>query len=98
MRFVALDRRSFLLMTTALGAGALSWPRRVRAQDRSALRIRSDSDLQVPDPLNRLAQPEGDIMDAIFSNLIKAKPGDTWDWRRQRSSRLTERHIDFMLR
>jgi hypothetical protein len=40
MRFVALDRRSFLLMTTALGAGALSWPRRVRAQDRRA-----------PDPL-----------------------------------------------
>ena len=44
------------------------------------LRIRSYSDLQVLDPLNRLAQPEGDIMDAIFANLVKAKPGETWDW------------------
>ena len=58
MRFVELDRRSFLLMTSGLGAGALAWSWRARAQDQSVLRIRSYSDLQVLDPLNRLAQPE----------------------------------------
>src|SRR5919106_456419 len=101
MRFVDLDRRSFLMMTGALGAGAVSWPCRVRAQDQSALRIRSYSDLQVLDPLNRLAQPEGDIMDAIFANLIKAKPGETWDWQLDAAEaveQVDERHIDFTLR
>jgi peptide/nickel transport system substrate-binding protein len=101
MRFLALDRRSFLLMTTALGAGALSWPWRARAQDGRALRIRSYSDLQVLDPLNRLAQPEGDIMDAIFSNLIKAKPGETWEWQLDAAETIEEvdeRHIDFTIK
>jgi peptide/nickel transport system substrate-binding protein len=101
MRFVDLDRRSFLMMTSALGAGALSWPWRVRAQDPTTLRIRSYSDLQVLDPLNRLAQPEGDIMDAIFANLIKAKPGETWDWQLDAAEaveQVDERHIDFTLR
>ena len=50
MRFLDLDRRSFLMIATAVGAGALSWPRRVRAQDRTTLRIRSYSDLQVLTP------------------------------------------------
>src|ERR671918_479235 len=101
MRFVDLDRRSFLMMTSALGAGALSWPWRVRAQDPTTLRIRSYSDLQVLDPLNRLAQPEGDIMDAIFSNLIKAKPGDSWDWQLDAAEaieQVDERHIQFTIR
>ena len=60
MRFLDLDRRSFLMMTAALGAGAAWRPGRARAQDRSVLRTRSYSDLQVLDPLNRLAQPEGE--------------------------------------
>jgi len=101
MRFLDLDRRSFLMMSSALGVGAVSWPWRVRAQDRTALRIRSYSDLQVLDPLNRLAQPEGDIMDAIFANLIKAKPGETWDWQLDAAEaieQVDERHIDFTLR
>jgi peptide/nickel transport system substrate-binding protein len=101
MRFLDLDRRSFLMMTTALGAGALARPWGVRAQDRSVLRIRSYSDLQVLDPLNRLAQPEGDIMDAIFANLVKAKPGETWDWQLDAAEaieQVDERHIDFRLK
>jgi peptide/nickel transport system substrate-binding protein len=101
MRFVALDRRSFLMMSAALGVGVISRPRRAFAQDRTTLRIRSYSDLQVLDPLNRLAQPEGDIMDAIFSNLVKAKPGETWDWQLDAAAsieQVDERHIDFTLR
>jgi len=101
MRFVDLDRRSFLMMSGALGVGALARPWRVRAQDRSVLRIRSYSDFQVLDPLNRLAQPEGDIMDAIFANLVKARPGSTWDWQLDAAEaieQVDERHIDFTLR
>jgi F0F1-type ATP synthase delta subunit len=65
------------------------------------LRIRSYSDLQVLDPLNRLAQPEGDIMDAIFANLVKAKPGEAWDWQLDAAEaieQVDERHIEFTLR
>jgi peptide/nickel transport system substrate-binding protein len=101
MRFLDLDRRSFLMMTSALGLGAVAAPWPARAQDRSVLRIRSYSDLQVLDPLNRLAQPEGDIMDAIFANLVKAKPGATWDWQLDAAESIEqtdERHIDFTLR
>ena len=101
IRFVALNRRRFLLLTSALGAGTALRPWRAMAQDQSVLHIRSYSDLQVLDPLNRLAQPEGDIMDAIFSNLVKAKPGDTWDWELDAAEsieQVDERHIDFTLR
>ena len=65
------------------------------------MRIRSYSDLQVLDPLDRLAQPEGDIMDAIFSNLVKAKPGETWDWQLDAAEsieQVDDTHIDFTLR
>jgi peptide/nickel transport system substrate-binding protein len=96
MRFVEVDRRSFLIMTGALGVGALARPWRALAQDRSTLRIRFYSDLQVLDPLNRLAEPAGDIMDAIFSNLVTAKPGKTWDWQLDAAEsieRVDERHI-----
>ena len=98
---VALNRRTFLMLTSALGVGATLRPWRRPGQDQSVLRIRSYSDLQVLDPLNRLAQPEGDIMDAIFSNLVKAKPGETWDWQLDAAEaieQVDERHIDFTLR
>jgi peptide/nickel transport system substrate-binding protein len=101
IRFMALNRRTFLLFTSALGAGALARPWRARAQDHTTLRIRSYSDLQVLDPLNRLAQPEGDIMDAIFSNLIKAKPGEQWDWQLDAAEsieQIDDRHVNFTLR
>jgi len=101
MGFVDLDRRSFLMMTTALGLGVGVRPWPAVAQDRTSLRIRSYSDLQVLDPLNRLAQPEGDIMDAIFSNLVKAKPGEVWDWQLDAAEaieQVDERHIAFTLR
>ena len=64
MRFVALNRRTLLQLTGALAAGTALRPWRASAQDPSVLRVRSYSDLQVLDPLDRLAQPEGDIMDA----------------------------------
>ena len=101
IRFMALNRRTFLLLASAFGTGAAWRSRRGFAQDRTTLRIRSYSDLQVLDPLNRLAQPEGDIMDAIFSNLVKAKPGEKWEWQLDAAEaieQVDERHIDFTLR
>lgn len=101
IRFMALNRRTFLLLTSAFGAGAALRPWRALGQDQSVLRIRSYSDLQVLDPLDRLAQPEGDIMDAIFSNLVKAKPGETWDWQLDAAEaieQVDDTHIDFTLR
>ena len=101
MRFVALNRRTLLQLTGALAAGTALRPWRASAQDPSVLRVRSYSDLQVLDPLDRLAQPEGDIMDAIFSNLVKAKPGEVWDWQLDAAEsieQIDDTHIDFTLR
>ena len=101
MRWAGLDRRSLLALGAALGIGSLPRTRWARAQDKPVLRVRSYSDLQVLDPLNRLAQPEGDIMDAIFSNLVKAKPGDTWDWQLDAAEaieQVDDRNIRFRLR
>src|SRR5919106_1649137 len=98
---VALGRRTFLLLTSAVGAGVALRPWRASGQDQSVLHIRSYSDLQVLDPLDRLAQPEGDIMDAIFSNLVKAKPGEIWDWQLDAAEsieQVDDTHIDFTLR
>ena len=96
-----IGRRSFLVLGTAMGLGPLWRVRRSQAADRAVLKIRSYSDLQVLDPLNRLAQPEGDIMDAIFSNLVKAKPGDSWDWQldaAEKIEQVDDRTISFTLR
>jgi peptide/nickel transport system substrate-binding protein len=99
--WVALDRRSFLRTSTAVGLAPLLSPFAAHAQDGPVLRIRSYSDLQILDPLNRLAQPEGDIMDAIFSNLVKARPGDSWDWQLDAAEsieQVDDRTIRFTLR
>ncbi|MGH6917448.1 MAG: ABC transporter substrate-binding protein, partial [Geminicoccaceae bacterium] len=101
MRFVAVNRRTLLQLTGALAAGGALRPWRALGQDQSVLRVRSYSDLQVLDPLNRLAQPEGDIMDAIFSNLVKAKPGEVWDWQLDAAEsieQVDDTHIDFTLK
>ena len=101
MRFVAVNRRTLLQLTGALAAGAALRPWRASGQDPKVLRVRSYSDLQVLDPLDRLAQPEGDIMDAIFSNLVKAKPGEIWDWQLDAAElieQIDDTHIDFTLR
>jgi peptide/nickel transport system substrate-binding protein len=100
-RLMTVNRRTFLLLTSALGASTTLRPWRALGQDQNVLHIRSYSDLQVLDPLNRLAQPEGDIMDAIFSNLVKAKPGETWDWQLDAAEsieQVDDTHIDFTLR
>jgi peptide/nickel transport system substrate-binding protein len=101
MRFTVLSRRKLLQLTGAVAAGAALRPWRASGQDQEVLRVRSYSDLQVLDPLDRLAQPEGDIMDAIFSNLVKAKPGEVWDWQLDAAEsieQLDDTHIDFTLR
>lgn len=92
MTFLESTRRSLLksgAAASALAVAGRSWRGAAQAAGGS-LRIRSYSDLQVLDPLNRLAQPEGDIMDAIFSNLAKAKPGEVWDWELDAAEELTQ--------
>ena len=101
MRLMTLNRRGVLQLTSALGAGVALRPWRALGQDPSVLRVRADSDLQILDPLDRLAQPEGDIMDAVFSNLAKAKPGETWDWELDAAEsieQIDDTHIDFKLK
>lgn len=75
-----LTRRQLLAGSAALGTAAALKPRFSLAQDGNVLRVRSYSDIQVMDPAYRLAQPEGDIMECIYTRLVSYKPGSEWGW------------------
>ncbi len=75
-----ITRRQLLVGSAALGAVTALGPHFAFARNGGILRGRSYSDIQVMDPAYRLAQPEGDIMELIYTRLISSKPGEEWDW------------------
>ncbi|MGH6944040.1 MAG: ABC transporter substrate-binding protein, partial [Geminicoccaceae bacterium] len=101
MQWYRLSRRSLLRAGGALGLACAVRPRTGRAQSDGVLRVRAYSDLQVLDPAHRKAQPEHDIMRAIYTKLIENKPGDTWAWRTTGAAsieQLDPTHVKFALR
>ena len=101
MQWYRLSRRGLLAGSAALGLAAALRPRLGRAQAGGALRVRSYSDLQVLDPAHRKAQPEGDIMRAIYTKLIDYAPGDVWQWRPTGAASIEQvdpTHVRFALR
>jgi len=101
MQWYRLSRRGLLAGSATLGFAAAFHPRLGRAQDASVLRVRSYSDLQVLDPAHRKAQPEGDIMRAIYTKLIDYAPGDVWQWRPTGAASIEQvdpTHVRFALR
>ena len=101
MQWYRLSRRALLQGSAALGLAAAARPRLGRAQDAGVLRVRSYSDLQVLDPAHRKAQPEGDIMRAIYTKLIDYAPGDAWKWRPTGAAAIEQvdpTHVKFTLR
>jgi peptide/nickel transport system substrate-binding protein len=81
MRSPRITRRQLLAGSAAFTTLAALGPRFAYAAGHGGtLRVRAYSDIQVMDPAYRLAQPEGDVMEAIFTRLIMPKPGNEWDW------------------
>ncbi len=100
-RSTSLDRRKFLIGSSALGVAAAAGPGLAWSAEESVLKIRSYADLQVLDPSYTLSDPESDIQACIFNKLIEYGPGDRWEWRLDAAStieQVDDHHIAFTLR
>src|SRR5260370_35487876 len=75
-----LDRRQALQAFAALGFAATFAPRFSWADDKKLLRVRSYSDLQILDPLDRLSALEDDISSCCLNKLIRRKTEEIWGW------------------
>ncbi len=96
-----LDRRQALQAFATLGFAAAFAPRFSWAEDKKLLRVRSYSDLQILDPLDRLSAPEDDISNCCLNKLIRRKTGENWGWELDAAASVDqadETHIKFALR
>jgi peptide/nickel transport system substrate-binding protein len=77
-----IDRRAFLRTTSllTLGAAAGMVPRPGWTVENDILHIRSGIDLKSLDPAMMLSSAEGLVCNALYLNLVRFKPGDTWEW------------------
>jgi peptide/nickel transport system substrate-binding protein len=75
-----ISRRRFLGTTAAVSAGLMLGGRQASAQGTTALRARSNSDIQNIDPINPAATADQNVMQAIFNRLVNFKPGTEWEW------------------
>lgn len=95
-----ITRRRVLQGAAAVGAATMA-PRFAGAQEKSVLRVRSYSDIQVLDPAFRLAQPEGDVMQCIYLALADyTYDGENWGWEPKAAKSITaidDTHIAFEL-
>src|SRR5215469_2423792 len=101
MSKMKFGRREVLQAMAALGLTAVLQPHVVWAAERKLLRVRSYSDLQVLDPLDRLSAPEDDITSCCLNKLIRRKIGESWAWELDAAASLDQvddTHIKFTLR
>jgi peptide/nickel transport system substrate-binding protein len=95
------NRRQALQAFAALGFAAIVEPCVSLAADKKLLRVRSYSDLQILDPVDRLSAPEDDISSCCLNNLIRRKPGEAWEWELDAAAaieQIDDTHIKFSLR
>jgi peptide/nickel transport system substrate-binding protein len=98
MRNLPLSRRGVLAGAGGLAVSALS---PVLADNTLVLKTRSSLDVSVLDPPNRISVTDGDVMRAIFSGLVRLKPGDAWQWEKDVAVSIEQvdpTHIKFQLR
>ena len=69
-----VSRRRVLAGTGAIASALALGPRWSWGAEGKILKVRSYSDLQVLDPINRKSAPEDHITSCTFHNLIKWKP------------------------
>ncbi len=84
MSEVTLSRRRLMQYMAAAGlsvpAASLIDARASFAQDGKVLRIRNDGDIRRLDPATRGGWYDETVMFAIFSGLVRYKPGNEWGW------------------
>jgi len=96
-----VSRRRVLAGTGAIASALALGPRWSWGAEGKILKVRSYSDLQVLDPINRKSAPEDHITSCTFHNLIKWKPGDKWEWELDAAEmieQVDDTHIKFRLK
>ena len=78
MNWIPATRRGVLAGGASLATLAASG--RLVAQEGTHLTVRGKGDIQIIDPAFRNIQPEGDVIDSVFVNLISYEDTDTWAW------------------
>jgi peptide/nickel transport system substrate-binding protein len=79
MNWLPITRRGALAGGASLAALAASG--RVIADDGNNLVVRGKGDIQIIDPAFRGIQPEGDVIDSIWLNLISFEDTANWEWK-----------------
>ncbi len=95
------SRRQVLAGTGAIASALALGPRWSWGAEGKILKVRSYSDLQVLDPINRKSAPEDHITACTFHNLLKWKPGEKWEWdldAAEMVEQVDETHIKFRLK
>jgi peptide/nickel transport system substrate-binding protein len=99
MNWFPATRRGVLAGGASLATLAASG--RIIAQEGNHLTVRGKGDIQILDPAFRNIQPEGDVIDSIWLNLIAYKPGSVWEWELSACDELEavdDTHIRFKLK
>ncbi len=76
---VKLARSAAAVVPTILGASAIA-PLGAAAQSNKLLKTSGHLAIASLDPANRLSSADSEFIMSIFSNLVKFKPGNKWDW------------------
>ena len=101
MHRIHLSRRRVLAGTGAIASALALGPRWSWGAEGKILKVRSYSDLQVLDPINRKSAPEDHITDCALHNLIKWKAGEKWEWELDAAEaieQVDDTHITFRLK
>ena len=77
-----IGRRAFLRGATATGIAAATMPlgSRIWAQSGKVLRVSSYADIDALDPGFYQNGYNVDVMNCIYSKLVRYVPGREWDW------------------
>jgi peptide/nickel transport system substrate-binding protein len=102
---ISLGRRRFMQAGAALGAGIMAngmpLGQAIWAAEGKVLRARSYADINKLDPGFYQNAYNVDVMNCIYSKLIKYKPGREWGWELQAAEEIEQvdpTHIRFRLR
>ncbi len=79
----------------------MTLPKVIWANGKKILKVRDYGPVESFDPIVRPHLPEESVRHAIYNKLISYTPGDTWEWRLEAASAMTQvdpTHIKFELK
>lgn len=100
MKMYPMTRRDVFRLAAAVSATVVA-PRFAISADGRKLAIRTETDINTLDPMNIVTANDLDTGNAIFSSLIKIKPGSDWEWQLDAAESIEQidsTHIAFTLR